>query len=1590
MIHIALGFVVVAVCVGVVFVIRGTTVRAGSLTLSGTVYTPTGAVYTGGGNVNMWGNNWSNGGWIDSTGHFEIGGISAGTYTMNVAVSAESDYSNSAEQQVTITSSVSDFSISVAATVVRGILATPDGTPTNGCVTVRDSTWTINRGYCTVSNGSFKIGAIPAGTYVLEKNPPSGSEYVSAQQTFTVTDPSTVLNLGTVRLDTAYVIGKVALPDGSPLPWSENYQNRIHLSVDLWNNDRTVEKHSDYDSTGTFRFGYMPAGTYIIHVNVWDTELYTGSANTTITVPAGGVDLSASPIRLSTPQLSGVVYRPDGVTPVQSAWVWVYAEGGSEGTGSNTDQNGKYRIGGLTPGAYKANVNPPNNQTDMVRIDSVDVTITSSLTTRNFTFSAASKYVRGTVKRSDGTVVPCANVQASRRDGVGWAGTTTASDGSYSVTVTPGSWSFRVEPNNSFSCPTPNWIFLDSEVVVDFSNDGTSQTETVNFTVQKATAKITGTVTLKNGGVLTNGNVNANSQTQDGRNRWSNAQIKANGSYTLNLIGGTYELNVWTQDSRYFVRNQKVAVAENETKTVDFVMSEKLAHITGTVTDKAGRPLERIQLNGNLDCGPNGCAAWSNTRTDANGYFDMAATAGRWNLNFDSGQGVAYVYDGPQMEVYVPTETSTVTGVNFALTYADVTIRGNVVDENGRVFSEFPGWAFVRPTTTVAGAGYREFGGSVNRGAFSFRAPSNLFSQAEIGVHTPQNSKYSAVTGVVITLIADATIEQNITIKQNDAAIVGRLVDTSGLPLEKCNFQGEVFANRENSDWHGTQINPDCTFELSLLAGRYQLGYHMAESAGFLNRPMNETVNVASDTRLYKEIKVTTGDARLNILVLKPDGSPAPRVWVNADNHREIDEARRNTENRAGKDSFKGVGGTKSPEEMFKYCTKKENEKECRDATLPSGSEGPGGCKNAWDCAQYCKKNAKKCDQALKPDGRATSSSVKLSGSVLRRKAELTSLKLITAQAEAKESSDIFDNQIQSGGETNDKGVATISLLSGHTYSVHAGPQPGSTYMPPKEELVDFTQTKNANVTLTMRKSDGKMTGFVFWKGVAVRNGWVGCWSEDGNHTGSQIINGTYSLNYTFQTVFHCNANAFDGTKYLNSDETIVVIEKEKTIKKNFNLDEAAFQIPPDVSESFSATEAHVITLSDGTTVNIPANTLATSGTVTVNASPTINFQSQKTAQPIAYAYQLEALDSNYQPITTFKGNITMCFKYSSEQLAAAGADESSLASNYWDSASGSWKLPPNATHDKTKDTICISSNHFTSYAVVTTAGKGRGKALTSVSTSTKKGVTKVTIGSGKSKKTITPFPSYTAGVQVTTFIASKKAGQVIVAAQSDTSNDATIVKIYTVKGKLTQTIKPWGDSYKNGASLVAADVTKNAYDDLIVAPKKEASVRVYDLAKNKEYGISIGRKEHVIADAIELKGGGLFQLATAVNNVVTTWDFTKGSFKKYSFDQRRLRVNGFSVERVRLVPSITSVSPASLAVKSKGTATLTISGENLGSGSTVLIGQTIAAKVKKATGETSLTVTVDYSRLAKKKNYSITVINPDGEQTTFQSIRTK
>jgi len=163
---------------------------------------------------------------------------------------------------------------------------------------------------------------------------------------------------------TSKISGTVTGPDGStPLQGIEAEAYRWNASGSYWEWIAWTET----DTEGNYSIGGLPAGTYRVRWTDWQNGDYASAvydnaldldAGTDIVVPAethiSGIDASLA----IASKISGTVTGPDGSTPLQgieaeayrwnasgSYWEWI--------TWTQTDAEGSYSIGGLSPGTYR-------------------------------------------------------------------------------------------------------------------------------------------------------------------------------------------------------------------------------------------------------------------------------------------------------------------------------------------------------------------------------------------------------------------------------------------------------------------------------------------------------------------------------------------------------------------------------------------------------------------------------------------------------------------------------------------------------------------------------------------------------------------------------------------------------------------------------------------------------------------------------------------------------------------------------------------------------------------------------------------------------------------------------------------------------------------------------------------------------------------------------------------------------------------------------------------------------------------------------------------------------------------------------------
>lgn len=1301
-------------------------------------------------------------------------------------------------------------------------------------------------------------------------------------------------------------------------------------------------------------------------------------------------------------QMKGFLKKADGT--VVQGWVNVHTSDWSQNKHSDSNELGYYSIGGLPAGSYIAETGMFNNVSGVVPPDPKNVTIGGSVQSVDFVYAAAAKTLSGKVVKSNGAAVTDACVDANKMSSGTHANTRVDGAGNYSLSLSGGSWSVMVNPCE----PSVDWI-SGNPLQVDFADDTTVESKTLNLGVTVASSSVSGTVKDAAGNLITSGNIDVRSSEGTG----ANSQIKSDGTYKINLTAGTYEVHFWSPSNAYNLPQTKVTVGENENVILNLTLSAKTAHIKGCVKTRAGLPAANVGLNAWQQTGPGGGpGGWGNARSAADCTYDMLVTAGTYGMNVMMEPNSSYVPVGTQVNVEVPSDSSVVTGIDFTVDIADATITGSVTLD-GKPLPNMNGCVYARP----AGSNGESCSPMDPRnGTFTIKVSSTAGSY-QIGCHTPPNAPYSCGSPVTVSVTSGATVTKNIELLSNNSTIGGRLFDSSGFPVGAsvcAKLQGAmVNADREGAHYQG-QINPDCSYKISLVAGVYHLNTFFPPESGAMNPPPGQPVQVFSGQTVEKNIQFIAADATVTVRLLNIDGGGA-QGWIWMDNADEINQSRQGGPGEGqGKGADLGFGkktpcGASDPKGVIKCCSDPKNKKICIDFAIP---DGPNGCKNAWDCSQFCKKDMAACDKEINqnqnsgpqpgtgefktgPGGCNSPESCQKYCSEPANQDECAkfgpppeaqgmtvrissrgSVKA-TAVGEDDKGGPGFDKTIRAQGPTDFQGNATILTLSGHKYKVCAGLPPQSDAMPPKCQTIDLTSAKTANVTLQLRKADATMNGKVTTEGAATDRCFVHAWAEDGNFSGQPCNpDGTYKLNLTCNTKWHFGGDSLKETTFYRSDEVVKFIDcGTKTYSQNLDLKKQEFEVPHPVSVSGTCSNTLSLGLSNGANIEVPGGALSTStdGTCSCTASPTIELMATKANQPEGVGYTVECRDENNAVVKKLNSNAIITLPYKIPKDKEGTSYEDALEAVFFDSTQGAYKNLDSCTKNTTNDSFSCPVDHFSVYTVSNGSGSSANGALATVTVSKKKNITSFTVGGKK----VTPFSKCKGTVNVATNAVSGK--QLIVAAASCEGT----VKVYDTKGKTVKSLKT---GWKGVNAAAFGDVTKDGSPDVLLAATSGTDVKVYDVVKKyKGSNVEVASRAGALTvTSVDFSGNGLGQLVagTVANNDVRdiqTFKFTKNKFQKFSSPYAKyLKGSGGAIALSVPSPKVKSIKGT---VKSTATsAKLTVKGENFTPDSGILIG-TIGASKLTYKSPTELSVTFDATKLGAGK-FAVKVTNPGGKSS--------
>ncbi len=747
---------------------------------------------------------------------------------------------------------------------ISGAVTSPDGYPLPNNTVVKvfaaGSETLVGQAHADVSDGSFSIGPVPNGLYVLKAVPPVSSG-------LTQSEPVPVSVLGgavsgvTLNLTRPQIEGTVFAPAGT---------TPVTATVTVFIGSRDVIQVVDAPG-GAFAIGGLPAGSYALVASPATDDPYWKSAPLPVTV-VPGVTQTVS-LTLTEAQLYGWTKDSLG-NPVRNAEV-IAMQRVPSGSAmpiarafDRSSASGFWAIGGLPDGDYLLGAASPFSRHDLVPPAVQTVTIPSGDNPFTLTFGSSQKIVQGMVMlHQAGTLdlpVQHALVLAHRVDRYGTAQTFTGSDGRYQLQLSSGLWAMTVKPVST-TVPA-DWVYPSPPQFVHFEHNTTPETKTQDFTVLAADATVIGSVVLPDGVVTDPFTVTVALFNNEGVGR--HADVQAGDSFTITLPSGGYKVVVHSHNPQFMGPVlDPIFVPANGTLDLGAIeLVEKDAAITGTVTD------------GSAGVAGISVAAWRDgtpeilrTETAADGSYMLPVVAGNWHVRPAPSPAQPYIYLGDAESVSIAAG-ETVTDVDFSLTAADATIIGVLVDEAGNPVSDADGWA----KATDTGDPTIHNGAPVESGAFTIYVPGGTY---RVTAHLAGGSPYMSTAEREVTVAAGGSETITLTVKTEDARIAGALWNPRTETVVT-GVEGAVGAWWQNN-WAADRIDPaNGTYSLNVAAGVWHLGYRIDPDSNYVKLRNIINVPVAAGQTKVVPLPVAEKNAVFTGTVLAPDGSPLAGALV--------------------------------------------------------------------------------------------------------------------------------------------------------------------------------------------------------------------------------------------------------------------------------------------------------------------------------------------------------------------------------------------------------------------------------------------------------------------------------------------------------------------------------------------------------------------------------------------------------------------------------------------------------------------------------------------------------------------------------------
>ena len=801
---------------------------------------------------------------------------------------------------------------------------------------------------------------------------------------------------------------------------------------------------------------------------------------------------------------------------------------------------------------------------------------------------------------------------------------------------------------------------------------------------------------------------------------WSSTFTGDDGSYELVAGPGKWEVTIyrpmdtkvdWVYDNPPMRVSFKAGSAK-ENKSINFNVNRmKGGKIIGSIAIPAGKRASDLAQYVFVDAfDPEGRGNWSNP--DSTGKFEIPLQPGEYELSIWVDPQLKGIGSPPFSIVRVGTGTIDVGEIS--LTTRNQTVSGKVATDKGKFLANIEVWAWsdeggwVSDVTNTKG----EYTLAVSPGRW------------EIGYDLPEPEDGSDLPYIIeppkrlMIKPQETSKKMNFTVKEAGLSIKGVVNGPNGSPVT--DLDAWVYA-REYTDINKEDEFEEIIAEVPLssrgefsfpgIPGTYSLGLWLPPGSSY-DYPQEKiyVVEDQSGQPVLKDLQgnlVSKAGFDLKANDSKVEGSFTLNKSAVTGLTGEVYAVR-----------LDGEGWQSTPIEdngTFSLLLSSGSwamdyfiESDASDRNIPSYPSEPTTIKTIQS-------STTKVDFALSTASASISGTVRYDGNL---SAVLNSTLFVWTFREDSEYRGEYWKEV----EIDSNGTFTIPVLPGGEYEVGAilsQELRQSGYLDSQIILADLSSGNVVDLNLTISKPSE--TNFISGtvsgpSGNLLSEAYVYAWADDGREVYSQTdSDGAFKILAPKGSVWHVGAEYSEiddnGTETFLSTKLEMDVNLKSTDSKSdlaLNLSAPGFKIPHGNSVTFDPSVDFVTKLPDGTELTIPggaANVASTEKSVRIVITPTAKGLSKSsTEKPADYGYSVELFDSKGKKVEgNFKKDVILTIPVDLNASLSKGMDVNNIEAKYYSTTKDAWDKAKTSTWDKNTSTLTMTTDHFTTFAAVST-----------------------------------------------------------------------------------------------------------------------------------------------------------------------------------------------------------------------------------------------------------------------------------------------